>query len=88
MVQNAKSAPEPVKAAKLQANTAGAWKDVVRCDVADEAACTAVMNAARDIGFYATHDVRFRVVRDDALNEPLMTWTKQDGWKEWRHAGH
>ena len=42
--------------------------------------------AARDIGFYATHDVRFRVVRDDALNEPLMTWTKQDGWKEWRHA--
>ena len=44
------------------------------------------MNAARHIGFYATHDVRFRVVRDDALNEPLMTWTKQDGWKEWRHA--
>ncbi|WP_422847603.1 hypothetical protein ACOYR4_18480 [Acidovorax sp. M14] len=87
MVQNAKSAPVPVKPAKLQVNTAGAWKDVARFDVADEAACAAVMNAARDIGFYATHDVRFRVVRDDALNEPLMTWTKQDGWKEWRHAG-
>ncbi|WP_343734676.1 hypothetical protein [Acidovorax sp.] len=88
MVQNAKSAPVSVKPAKLQVNTAGAWKDVARFDVADEAACAAVMNAARDIGFYATHDVRFRVVRDDALNEPLMTWTKQDGWKEWRHAGH
>lgn len=88
MGQNAKSAPVPVKPAKLQVNTAGAWKDVARFDVADEAACAAVMNAARDIGFYATHDVRFRVVRDDALNEPLMTWTKQDGWKEWRHAGH
>lgn len=88
MVQNAKSAPVPMKPAKLQVNTAGAWKDVARFDVAEEAACAAVMNAARDIGFYATHDVRFRVVRDDALNEPLMTWTKQDGWKEWRHAGH
>ena len=88
MVQNAKSAPVPMKPAKLQVNTAGAWKDVARFDVADEAACAAVMNAARDIGFYATHDVRFRVVRDDALNEPLTTWTKQDGWKEWRHAGH
>ena len=86
MVQNAKSAPVPMKPAKLQVNTAGAWKDVARFDVAEEAACAAVMNAARDIGFYATHDVRFRVVRDDALNEPLMTWTKQDGWKEWRHA--
>lgn len=88
MVQNAKSAPVPAKPAKLQVNTAGAWKNVARFDVADEAACPAVMNAARDIGFHATHEVRFRVVRDDALNEPLMTWTKQDGWKEWRHAGH
>jgi len=88
MAQKAKTPPEPVKPAKLQANTAGAWKDVARFDVADEEACACVMNAARDIGFHATHDVKFRVVRDDALNEPLMTWTKQDGWKEWRHAGH
>lgn len=88
MAQKAKNAPEPVKPAKLQVNTTGAWKDVVRFDVADEGASTGVMNAARDIGFFATHDVRFRVVRDEALNEPLMTWTKQDGWKEWRHAAH
>ncbi|MGA0569610.1 hypothetical protein ACO2Q9_02695 [Variovorax sp. VNK109] len=72
------------KPAKLQVNTAGAWKDVCSFDVADATGTAIIMNAAHDIGYYANPAVGFRVVSvRDGYATPLMSWAKDNGWTEW-----
>ncbi len=84
---NAKTQTKAAKPAKLQVNLAGAWKDVAPFDAADEFASGAILDSANCIGMQASVDLRFRIVSAmDALPEPLMHWTRDDGWKEWRNA--
>lgn len=71
------------KLVKLQANTAGGWRDVLTFD-ADEKG-DAVLEAADTLfRLAADHILKGRVIipGDTA---PLMSWTVADGWKTWRH---
>lgn len=75
------------KPVKLQANTSGAWKDVVRFDAADEQATAEVMDAAATLGRISAGDTTFRLVIDDGFGMPLYRWASANGWQEVSHAG-
>jgi len=77
---------ERKKPVKLQANTSGAWKDVVRFDADNTRAAAEVMDAAETLGRVSAGDTTFRVVIDDGLGMVLYRWEIDHGWKEVSHA--
>ena len=72
--------------AKLQVNTAGAWKDVVRFDASLDIMAAEVMDAADRLGRADGGRVTFRVCIDDAFSTTLYRWDVERGWKEATHA--
>jgi hypothetical protein len=74
------------KPAKLQVNTSGAWKDVVRFDAADVAATDRVTDAAEALGQVGAGAITFRLVSDEALPRVLFRWTHAAGWKAVKHG--
>lgn len=70
------------KPVKLQLNNSGAWKDVTHFDALHDHVGAKVMDAANTLGTLDAHRVTYRVVTEGALPEVLMTWNKDDGWKE------
>lgn len=74
----------------LQVNIfAGTWKDVVKFDAADDAACAEILAAAATLGRLSWKGrSAFRVTTDDPMQraDVLLTWSATDGWKEARHA--
>ncbi|KLN57647.1 hypothetical protein [Variovorax paradoxus] len=71
---------------KLQINNSGAWKDIAHFDAGNDVACMHVLDAAKTLGEIDAQRVQYRVVTEDALPEVLMTWSKDDGWKDVRHG--
>lgn len=74
--------PKDLKPVKLQVNTSGAWKDVVRFDAADPVASDKVMQAAPLLGDVS--GATFRIAMCDSYQTVLMSWTPDKGWKTWR----
>ena len=72
--------------AKLQVNTNGAWKDVVRFDAGLDVMTSEVMDAADRLGRADRGNVKFRVAIDDALSTTLYGWSPEVGWKVATHA--
>ena len=69
------------KIVKLQVNTTGAWRDVMRFNVEDEAA---VLHQAEQLfSWDPSADVRLRVIMPGDT-APLMTYKRTEGaWKPW-----
>ena len=80
------SAASKARPAKLQVNTNGAWKDVVRFDAGMDVMTSEVMDAAERLGRADGGRVTFRVAIDDALSATLYRWSREDGWKVANHA--
>lgn len=74
------------KSVKLQVNTAGAWKDVVRFDADDARATDQVTDAAEALGQVGGGAITFRIVSDDPLPCVLFNWKHGQGWKEASHG--
>lgn len=66
---------------KLQINTAGAWRDVLRFDL-DVVNDEDVQVAAAQLLLAADPDSRasLRIVMDDSLQTPLVRWNTKKGW--------
>lgn len=71
--------PRPVK---LQVNTSGAWRDVISFDAGKDVECAEAMSAAETLGRIS--GAKFRVVIKGALQTPLMHWTRDAGWVNWK----
>jgi hypothetical protein len=71
------------KPVKRQINTAGAWRDVIRFDAANDIACGEVMAAAAALG--RVGKARMRICTADSLQQALMHWTyersAEHGWE-------
>lgn len=67
------------KPVKLQVNDSGSWRNVIRFDAAHDMQCAEVLAAAEMLGKAAQRST-FRVAMDDALQLPLMYWTREKGW--------
>lgn len=69
--------PRPVK---LQVNTTGAWRNVLDFDCADSAR---VLPAAAELFAGTKCSLRVIMPGDTA---PLMHWSPEHGWLEWKKA--
>ena len=67
---------------KLQINTAGAWRDVLRFDL-DAVDVEAMQVAAENLMVIADPlgVAKLRIAKDDGLQTSLILWTAQKGWK-------
>ncbi len=81
-----KAKPTASKPMKLQVSTAGAWKDVITFDGADDTVASEVMDSAHWIGIHDSGNASFRITAVDPQIGTLVHWTRADGWKEKRHA--
>jgi hypothetical protein len=70
------------KPVKLQVNTSGAWKDIVRFDADDTRRTDQVTDAADELGLVGAGAITFRIVSDEPLPCVLFNWTHGPGWKE------
>lgn len=76
-----KAKPQASKPMKLQANTAGAWKDVITFDGAQDHVTTEVMNNIHYVGIHASERVLFRIIGVESHIGVLAHWSHKDGWK-------
>jgi hypothetical protein len=76
------SGGEVTRPVKLQVNTSGAWKDVVRFDAGNDVAASSVMEAAKTLGEINDGRITFRIASDEPLPFVLSRWSKADGWIE------
>ena len=82
----APGAAAKARPAKLQVNTNGAWKDVIRFEAGMDVMVSEVMDAAERLGRTDSGRATFRVVIDDALSTVLYRWSTESGWKAVTHA--
>jgi len=73
------------KLCQLQVNTGtGSWRTVMDFEVED---ADEVMNQAADLFVWSftrsTKGIRLRIMKPNDT-APLMTWSENDGWEEWR----
>jgi len=68
---------------KLQINTSGAWRDVLRFDL-DEVDAEALQVAAANLIIIADPDGRtsLRIATADAFQRALIRWDAAKGWAE------
>lgn len=69
------------KLVKLQANTSGAWRDIMTFDVAQDAQ---VINLASRLFALAQYGDRVKlrvIIPGDTA--PLVYWSYDKGWREW-----
>lgn len=68
---------------KLQINSSGAWRDVLRFDI-DEHDVEAIQAAAVNLVVLADPDGRtsLRIATADALQTALIRWDAKRGWVE------
>ncbi|WP_454908416.1 hypothetical protein [Variovorax gossypii] len=78
-------ATERKRPVKLQVNTNGAWKDLVRFDAGIDVMAAEAMDAAERLG-QVDSSVSFRLVIDDGSATTLYRWTNELGWKEVTHG--
>lgn len=76
------------RAAKLQINQRGAWRDVMRFDIdklADESEF--LIGAAQMVCSSGQMSATtMRIVTDDSLPERLKSWSAESGWKDFTVA--
>ncbi|MFT4243529.1 MAG: hypothetical protein QM569_14750 [Acidovorax sp.] len=77
-----KAKPKASKPMKLQANTAGAWKDVITFDGAEDHVTDEVMNNVHFLGIHDSGNASFRIIAIDPLIGVLARWTRAEGWKK------
>jgi len=75
------------KIVKLQVNQAGAWRNVMDFDCADDDDAEHIMQKASDLFQWDSNRDRvgLRIIMPGET-APLMNWTYKDGWREWRAA--
>jgi hypothetical protein len=78
---------QELKLCALQVNVGtGAWRSVMDFDVQD---ADQVMDTAEKLfieGYTAsTKGIRLRIMKPGDT-APLMTWSENDGWEQWRHT--
>lgn len=73
------SAAPTSKPVRLELRANNVWKPVMRFDAADDYASQQVMVAAQRLGDVDT-TLTWRICKDDALRDVLLTWTAQKGW--------
>jgi len=66
---------------KLQINSSGAWRDVLRFDI-DAVDSVALMDAASNLLVIADPDgkVALRIATADAFQSALVRWEAKKGW--------
>lgn len=66
---------------KLQINSKGAWRDVLRFDI-DAVDCVALMDAASNLLTIADPDGRstLRIATADSFQHALTRWDAKKGW--------
>lgn len=75
--------PNRARPVKLQVNTSGAWRDVIRFDASKEVESAEVMGAAETLGRISRCAFRV-VVADEGGRSPLVltVWAVDTGWKD------
>lgn len=69
---------------KLQINTSGAWRDVLRLDLDDVVDHGALQAAAADLVRIAdpTGRTSLRITVADSLQTTLVRWDAKNGWRQ------
>lgn len=75
------------KPMKLQVNTAGAWKDVISFDGAEDHVTSEVMEHVHYLGIHDNGPSTFRIVATDPQIGVLANWSPKHGWRT-GHAAH
>lgn len=84
------TSPGMKKPVRLELNNSGSWKVLGRFDAADDDQCALVLDAAEQLvqtlhnGGPARKCPTLRVSVDDSLQEVLMRWSIELGWREVR----
>lgn len=79
------------KPCRLELNNSGAWKLLGRFDAGQDAAASAIMDAAEQLA-RALNDpacgrpstVTLRISTDEPLPGVLIRWSDEDGWRDAR----
>jgi hypothetical protein len=74
------------KPVKLQINTTGAWRNVIRFDADKDVEYLEVMGAAETLGRVAKATLRIVVENSPVPKSPLVLirWSQDAGWKDAR----
>lgn len=69
---------------KLQINTSGAWRDVLRLDLDDVVDHGALQDAAADLVRIADPSGRtsLRITVADSLQTTIVRWDAKNGWRQ------
>lgn len=72
------------KPVKLQINAAGAWRDVISFNAANDIECAEVMSAGETLGRVGKATLRVVMANSPHPRSPevLLRWSRDDGWKE------
>ncbi len=76
------------KPVRLELNNSGAWKVLGRFDAADDEQSSLVLDAAEDLvkALHNSEDPKgcptLRVSMDDSLQQVLMRWDLERGWRD------
>ena len=73
--------PKATKPMKLQVNTAGAWKDVISFDDAEDHVTEEIMEHAHYLGIHDTGVSAFRITAADPAIGVLANWNRKGGWR-------
>lgn len=69
------------KPVKLELNNAGSWKTILRFEADDQHAADNALAAAEMLG-KVNPRMTWRIASDDGLNDVLMRWSVERGWRE------
>lgn len=75
------------KPCHLEVNDSGGWRRVMTFDATDDDDADSVMHLADQLlrwGMNARLKARI-IMAGGVHTAPLMTWTVDDGWREWVH---
>lgn len=77
----------PPRTVHLEVNDRGGWRRVMSCDL-DTVDDQALEHAADWLLRLADNPrLRARIIMAGEISAPLVTWSRDDGWREWVHPG-
>lgn len=69
----------------LDVNDAGGWRRVTTFDLDTFEDGDLEVCAEHLLQLSSNQRLKARIIPVEALSVPLVTWTREDGWREWRH---
>lgn len=75
------------KPCHLEVNDSGGWRRVMTFDATEDDDADSVMHLADQLLRWGTNQrLKARIIMAGGVDTaPLMTWTVDDGWREWVH---